>query len=227
MKIVKVVSIVFFCVVLYGCGVDEVSKRVMDDIESIGVVNLEDEQQITKIDELYNTLTDKQKNQVKNYNDLLDAKDELEGLKEEEIEKNKQAKESMLNSTEYKYSIYISQTIKDSLKDRDSFELRKIRFLYPFGEDGSEVDTLPYMLLFIEYSGHNSFGGAVVKNQISEISKKGIVSSFDPDDSYSYKYSYYEEFFKDNEKDPRQEEKNINLDLILENINWLNPIKYK
>jgi|GEM_PF-4022103 len=71
------------CVALSSCGkIDEVSQKVIDDINSIGEVDLSDEQLIEKIESTYATLTDKQKEQVSNYADLLKAKDEMEKLYE-------------------------------------------------------------------------------------------------------------------------------------------------
>lgn len=66
-----------------GCSKDEVAQKIQDDISSIGEVTLDDESLIEKVYEEYNTLTDKQKNQVENYADLLEARDEIEILKAE------------------------------------------------------------------------------------------------------------------------------------------------
>lgn len=63
-----IISTVLF---LVGCGTDEVSQKVMDDIDSIGEVTLDDAALISKITNSYATLTDSQKNQVKNYKVLL------------------------------------------------------------------------------------------------------------------------------------------------------------
>lgn len=68
---------------LTACGKDEVVKKVSDDIDSIGEVTLDDEVLINKTYVIYNTLTDKQKNQIDNYADLLEAMDEIAILKEE------------------------------------------------------------------------------------------------------------------------------------------------
>ena len=70
---------------LCSCGkVDEVSQRVIDDINAIGEVTVDDEELILKIEDTYSTLTDKQKNQVSNYATFLDAKDTLKDILEEE-----------------------------------------------------------------------------------------------------------------------------------------------
>lgn len=81
--ILGLISVMF----LTACGKDAVAQKVQDDIASIGEVTLEDEYLIEKTYETYNTLTDKQKNQVNNYADLLEARDRIVELKVEE-EKN-------------------------------------------------------------------------------------------------------------------------------------------
>ena len=70
-----------FLLLLFGCGADEVSQKVMDDISSIGEVELDNEELINWIGDRYETLTDRQKSKVKNYKSLLDAKSELRNLK--------------------------------------------------------------------------------------------------------------------------------------------------
>lgn len=68
---------------LTGCGKDAAAQKVQDDINSIGEVTLDDESLIEETYETYNTLTDKQKNQVDNYADLLAARDKIDELKTE------------------------------------------------------------------------------------------------------------------------------------------------
>lgn len=82
----KIIVITILCTLfLSACGKDSVAQKIQDDIESIGEVTLDDEYLIEKTYETYNTLTDKQKNQVDNYADLLDARDKLDKLKAEAI----------------------------------------------------------------------------------------------------------------------------------------------
>jgi len=61
-------------------SVDPVSQKMIDDIESIGDVTEEDEAIIKKLLERYSTLTDQQKEQVSNYNILLEAEDKIDQL---------------------------------------------------------------------------------------------------------------------------------------------------
>ena len=83
-KITYCVCTVAMCLFMFSCGkVDEVSQKVMDDIDSIGEVSLDDEALINKTIDTYATLTDSQKKQIKNYATLLNAEEQLEKLKEE------------------------------------------------------------------------------------------------------------------------------------------------
>ena len=74
---------IFACSVM-GCGkTDEVSTKMMNDIDAIGEVTIEDEETINNLQETYAILTDKQKNQVKNYSKLLEAKEQLDQIVKE------------------------------------------------------------------------------------------------------------------------------------------------
>ena len=66
-------SLILSSVLLSGCAskIDEVSQKMMDDINAIGTVEISDEETIEKAEKLYGTLTDKQKEQVNNYADCL------------------------------------------------------------------------------------------------------------------------------------------------------------
>lgn len=84
MLIIMLTTAVF----ISACGkTDPVAQRVMDEIASIGEVDMQDEEVIDEVMKTYETLTDKQKEQVSNYVDLLEAKDTIEELKNSEKEK--------------------------------------------------------------------------------------------------------------------------------------------
>ena len=95
-------SLIFSSVLLSGCAskIDEVSQKMMDDINAIGTVEISDEETIEKAEKLYDTLTDKQKEQVNNYADLLNARDELDKLLEEKARKD--AEEAEKAKVKYK-----------------------------------------------------------------------------------------------------------------------------
>ena len=104
-----IISTVLF---LVGCGTDEVSQKVMDDIDSIGEVTLDDAALISKITNSYATLTDSQKNQVKNYKKLLDAQDKLEEL---QAEAGGQLKDNLKKAVDdiYNSAVMCEDVIKD------------------------------------------------------------------------------------------------------------------
>ncbi len=92
LKLFYLVSLIF-SFVFWGCGettdnantsVDSLSEKMINDIDSIGEVELEDEELINKLVERYSTLTESQKEQITNYATLLIAQDKLDELKKEE-----------------------------------------------------------------------------------------------------------------------------------------------
>lgn len=85
-RIITIFCMIILAFSLVACGkkpVDEVSQKIIDDINSIGEVTLDDADLIAKITSSYATLTDAQKEQVSNYKVLLDAQDEIEKLQAE------------------------------------------------------------------------------------------------------------------------------------------------
>ena len=90
---------------LTGCAkIDEVSQKMMDDINAIGTVEISDKDAIEKAENLYGTLTDKQKEQVNNYADLLNARDELDKLLEEKAKKDAEEAEKAKQEYEQKFN---------------------------------------------------------------------------------------------------------------------------
>ena len=91
------ISLIISSVLLSGCAskIDEVSQKMMDDINAIGTVEISDEEAIEKAENLYATLTDKQKEQVNNYADLLNDRDELDKLLEEKAKKDAEEAERL------------------------------------------------------------------------------------------------------------------------------------
>ena len=76
----------------------------MDDINAIGTVEISDEDAIEKAESLYSTLTDKQKEQVNNYTDLLNARDKLDKLLEEKAKKDAEEAEKAKAEMEKLYT---------------------------------------------------------------------------------------------------------------------------
>ena len=126
-----IVGIIFSCVVILSLGiggtliflnnrVDDVSQAIMDDIDSIGDVTLDDAELINKTITRYATLTDKQKNQVKNYSKLLDAEDQLKKLEED-------AAENAKNDTKEKFKTTVVDVYACAIQAEEIIDdLRKI-----------------------------------------------------------------------------------------------------
>lgn len=115
----NIIIILFMSLFLYGCQeeTDTVSQKVMDDINSIGEVTAEDKDLIENIEETYKILTDKQKEQVNNYDVLLEAKEKLEAERECVLEQ------------ERVYYPYIQEAVgyvKGECKHPASFQLNEV-----------------------------------------------------------------------------------------------------
>lgn len=124
-------SLILSSVLLSGCAnkIDEVSQKMMDDINAIGTVEISDEETIEKAEKLYGTLTDKQKEQVNNYADLLNARDELDKLLEEKAKKDAEEAEKAKAEKEKLYTDDIKKcarailSIKEMINDPDSLQV--------------------------------------------------------------------------------------------------------
>lgn len=91
-KLVRFFLLVFICSSLYGCGKSEAVKNVEALIDGIGEVTVESEESIKEVEEAYNALTDKEKEQVENADQLKSKREELDVC----IEKDKEEKRKKL-----------------------------------------------------------------------------------------------------------------------------------
>ena len=77
---------IFICIVsifLVGCGAkDKAVEKVIEEIDSIGTVRLSDKDAIEQALNHYSQLTDRQKEAVENYVELMEAQDKLKELEE-------------------------------------------------------------------------------------------------------------------------------------------------
>ena len=81
------------CFVLWGCGKSEAVKNVEALIDSIGEVTVDSEESIQKAEEADNALTDKEKEQVENKDQMVSKKEELESCIAKAEEEKKQKEE--------------------------------------------------------------------------------------------------------------------------------------
>ena len=184
--------------------VDPLSKQTMEDIKNLGKVTLDSESTIVELEETYSEMTDKQKNQVRNYVDLKNARKELDKLIEEEEQKQaeiqqaaQEAEAAIANSSPYKEAIAFVQAIKDSLYNPSSLQVYSVKY----------YDALEEYL--VDYSGENKLGGTVRKN---------IIVSFLYSSTSIYEEDDYGFSDKLNDFD-NQDAIELDLNLILEYIN--------
>ena len=81
MKKKMLILFISFTILLSGCQKDPLSEQVSQEISQLENVTLDDEDTVTELENTYENMTDKQKNQVKNYVALREAKKKIEELK--------------------------------------------------------------------------------------------------------------------------------------------------
>lgn len=204
-----------------GCSNDPLSRQTIDEIDSIGEVTLKDESLITELEQVYSEMTDKQKNQVKNYVDLRNARKELDNLKQkesdrieqserqererleesekqEEAERQKQLSE-ILSTPPYSDAIVLCKALKESLYNPDSFQLNEVEYIKDV------YDTYK-----VDYSAENKLGGTTRSNIIAQFSEGSLAHSYQDTD---YEYRDREKYdFTNRESDVSQ----LNIEFIQE-----------
>lgn len=142
-----------------GCGkkeeeIDPIAQDTIDKIETLGDITLDDEDMIVKLEKTYSEMTEKQKNQVKNYIDLKNAREELDELKEKEA-----AEEAALQDEKYsEVREYYSEVdkaisaIKKELKNQSSLVVNDVLVE---SVDGNKPNNSLYL---ISFTAENGFG---------------------------------------------------------------------
>lgn len=142
-----------------GCGkkeeeIDPIAQDTIDKIEILGDITLDDEDMIVKLEKTYSEMTEKQKNQVKNYIDLKNAREELDELKEKEA-----AEEAALQDEKYlEVREYYSEVdkaisaIKKELKNQSSLVVNDVLVE---SVDGNKPNNSLYL---ISFTAENGFG---------------------------------------------------------------------
>lgn len=204
-KMLLACLVIFSTTILAGCSTDPLAKDTMEKIDSIGEVTLDDEELITELEQTYSEMTDEQKNQVKNYVDLKNARDELDDLIAEKEQEEQEALLNIILNPPYSEAINICSVLKESLYSPDSLQLNNVEFVEAY--EG-------YNLYNIDYSGENKLGGTVRTNLIATFrdgSLDDIIEENPSSGSYSYhNYSYYEDSYFDADDDVQI----LNLDYI-------------
>ena len=145
-----IIAFLFFIFGLMACGdktIDPVAQKVISDIDGLGEITLEDENNINQISELYLTLTDEQKNQVTNYITLLEAQDTIKELKAEALAANKEKYEKQ----PYKDAIEEVLFLRSNMRSPESFKLSNIECVI--------VDSSGVYIFRVDYVAENQMGG--------------------------------------------------------------------
>lgn len=128
MKIKAIILVSFITVLLMGCTPKNV-KETISKINAIGEVTLDSEEAIEDARECYDNLSNKEKESVTNYEDLLDAEDELEDLlAEKELEEELEELRDTFKEQPYKYAYIFVNDIRNSVSDKDYFVLDSIYY---------------------------------------------------------------------------------------------------
>lgn len=172
--------------------VDPVSKKVIDKINSIGEVSIESEQLIDEIYELYGTLTDDQKKQVVNYADLIDAKDKINKLKEEE--KNNVGENILISRNYYETINEAIKSVTSNLKSKSSFKMYKMAVNSSIlWKSSSNNNDDSYYTVCFTFSAENSFG-AQVDDTVLVVFRNGKIDAIHNNDSlYKPNFASYED----------------------------------
>lgn len=141
-----------------GGGADEVSRKMVSDIDALGEITLEDERKVEKLLQTYSTLTDSQKENVTNYATLLEAQDIIEELKEEQSTAAEADKQALLDDPTTQAILAILKTLKSGLKHPDTLKIYSVKYR----ED--KIDTGDRCIfILVDYEAGNDVGGSVRK----------------------------------------------------------------
>ena len=178
-----------------GCGVDPLSQDTMDKISSIGEVELSDQSLIEDLEKTYSEMTEKQKNQVKNYVDLKNARAELDELIEAEKLAEVARLEEIASTFPYSEAIYICGLLKQACKDPSSMILHGIQASLA-GEGHANCYC-------IDYSATNSLGGRIRSTTLIEYCRDidYIKQIDDNGSSYGMYAKEYKKYFENDYMD--------------------------
>lgn len=209
----KMIILVMSLLLFSGCGkVDEVSQKVMNDINELGEITIEDAEQIEKILNIYSTLTDSQKDQVNNYATLLEAQETVEMLIEEA---NKPTEQDMI-------VVNAIKMLQKTLIKPDSLELRAVQMsilTYQADYKTELADEKKIYSVKVSYSAMNKAGGYSTDNSIIDYKNGEFdedIATESQDDGWRQVYSISNASFSEDNK------QSILIDYDVEKVNtWL------
>lgn len=190
-KSVLAIFVLSVALAITGCGTDPLSKDTMEKISSIGEVELADQSLIEDLEKTYSEMTEKQKNQVKNYVDLKNARSELDDLLKEKEEKERQEEEAAqaqkaaemaetASTLPYSLAIDFCEALKTGCKDPSSFTLYDVVYSKHSIDGGGYCDSY-----YVDYSATNSFGGVTRTKAIGCYIDETRYGYY-PEDDYEY-----------------------------------------
>lgn len=116
-------------VLLTGCSKDPLSKQVSEEISQLGDVTLDDEDKVMELEQTYENMTDKQKNQVKNYTDLREARKKIDKLNY--VQENTS---EILEDPAYPEAIEACERIEEVVPEATNIQIKDVKIL----EDNDE-----------------------------------------------------------------------------------------
>lgn len=116
-------------ILLSGCQKDPLSEQVSQEISQLENVTLDDEDTVTELENTYENMTDKQKNQVKNYTDLREARKKIDKLKY--VQENTS---EILEDPAYSEAVEACKRIEEVVPSATNIQIKDVKIL----EDNDE-----------------------------------------------------------------------------------------
>lgn len=185
----KLLCAVLLLLLFLTACVSQEAKNVIDEIDGIGEITLESEETLTKIFADYNSLDDKDKEQVENYEKLQSAIDEYNVLAKDRFISSLDSYDydtvdklsskiddfwDMFNDEEKEQVLFtlgrcqmkdaFADKIKEHLKSPDSFNLYSCEYTGPTSMEPGYFSTIT-----IKYGATNSFGGEVTSTLMASV----------------------------------------------------------
>ncbi len=215
--------IIVTALLFVGCGtkLDDVSQKMIDDINALGEITVEDEEQINKLIDRYATLTDVQKKAINNYATLLDAQDTIDEIKKNQIAEESAKKEALLEQESIQAVLAVIRELKDGLKHPDSLTVNSISYME--GEIAGVNHKV--ILLLVDYEAANDIGGSIRHSDSIGVGGFSDGSCFFcnrddgglGDDAYTLYLSCHNAWLKCSKDNPGSVV-SVDVDFIMENI---------
>ena len=120
-KIFCILLMLLLALSLTACGEDEVAAEVQKKISDLGTITLGSERNIERAERAYEALTDKQRENVTNYEELVSARQEFEKLAQNYVtDELKKAEDAFAEDHNVRnFFLSTSQLLVDAKQDID------------------------------------------------------------------------------------------------------------